>query len=64
MPVVTQSIALESPKETNQVRVTKPENVEISVSKDGDVYWGTKIVPDMEDLSSTAGQGCGQESAA
>jgi biopolymer transport protein ExbD len=36
VPVVTQSIALNLPKETNQVRVTKPENVEISVSKDGE----------------------------
>lgn len=56
VPVVTQSIALNLPKETNQVRVTKPENVEISVSKDGDVYWGTKIVPDMEDLVQRLGK--------
>jgi len=37
VPVVTQSIAVNLPKETNIVRVTKPENIEISVSKDGDV---------------------------
>jgi biopolymer transport protein ExbD len=28
------------PKETNVPRVTKPENIELSVNKDGDVYWG------------------------
>ena len=56
VPVVTQSIAVNLPKETNQVRVTKPENIEISVSKDGDVYWGTKLVPDMEELVKRLGK--------
>lgn len=56
VPVVTQSIALNLPKETNVVRVTKPENIEISVSKDGDVYWGTKLVPDMEELVQRLGK--------
>ena len=56
VPVVTQSVALNLPKETNVVRVTKPENIEISVSKDGDVYWGTKVVPDMEDLVKRLGK--------
>ena len=56
VPVVTQSIAVNLPKETNQVRITKPENIEISVSKDGDVYWGTKLVPDMEELVKRLGK--------
>ena len=56
VPVVTQSIALNLPKETNVMRVTKPENIEISVSKDGDVYWGTKQVPDMEELVKRLGK--------
>ena len=56
VPVVTQSIALNLPKETNQIRITKPENIEISVSKDGDVYWGTKLIPDMEELVKRLGK--------
>jgi biopolymer transport protein ExbD len=56
VPVVTQSIAVNLPKETNIVRVTKPENIEISVSKDGDVYWGTKLIPDMEELVKRLGK--------
>jgi biopolymer transport protein ExbD len=56
VPVVTQSIAVNLPKETNQVRVTKPENIEISVSKDGEVYWGTKLIPDMEELVKRLGK--------
>ena len=50
VPVVTQSVAVSLPKETNVVRVTKPENIELSVTKDGDVYWGTQQVADTEAL--------------
>lgn len=50
IPVVTQSVALSLPKETNVVRVTKPENIEIAVTKDGDVYWNTALVPDSDAL--------------
>jgi len=50
IPVVTQSIPLELPKETNVPRQTKPENIEIAVTKDGDVYWGMQQVRDNEDL--------------
>ncbi|MFN3398303.1 MAG: ExbD/TolR family protein [Sulfurimicrobium sp.] len=56
VPVVTQTIAVNLPKETNIVRVTKPENIEISVSKDGDVYWNTKLIPDMEELVQRLGK--------
>lgn len=41
IPVVTQSIALNLPKEQNIARVTKPENVEISVDADGAIFWNT-----------------------
>jgi len=50
IPVVTQSIALQLPKESNVPRQTKPENIEIAVTKDGDVYWGMQLVRDNEDL--------------
>ena len=50
VPVVTQSVAVSLPKETNVIRVTKPENIELSVTKDGDVYWNTILVPDSEAL--------------
>ena len=50
IPVVTQTVPVSLPKETNIARQTKPENVEISVSKDGDVYWNTQLVPDNEAL--------------
>lgn len=50
IPVVTQSIAMTLPKESNIARQTKPENIEIQVSKDGDVYWNAQLVPDNATL--------------
>ena len=50
IPVVTQTVALNLPKENNIARQTKPENIEISVSKDGDVFWNAQLVPDNEAL--------------
>ena len=50
IPVVTQSITLELPKERNVVTVTKPENVLLAVSKDGDVYWNTHQIRDIDEL--------------
>ena len=50
IPVVTQTVPLNLPKETNIARQTKPENIDISVNKDGDVFWNTQVVPDSEAL--------------
>ena len=50
IPVVTQTVALNLPKESNIARQTKPENIEISVNKDGDVFWNAQLVPDNEAL--------------
>ena len=50
IPVVTQTIAMNLPKETNIARQTKPENIEISVNKDGDVFWNGQAVANNEAL--------------
>jgi biopolymer transport protein ExbD len=50
IPVVTQTVALELPKEENIARQTRPENIEISVNKDGDLFWNGQFVPDSEVL--------------
>jgi len=50
IPVVTQTIAVQLPKETNIARQTKPENILISVSKDGDIFWGNTLMPDTDAL--------------
>ncbi|MCO5975960.1 ExbD/TolR family protein [Ideonella oryzae] len=50
IPVVTQSVNLSLPKEINVPTQTKPENILLAVTKDGDVYWSTKYIPDTETL--------------
>ena len=50
IPVVTQSVAMKLPQETNIARQTKPENIEISVNRDGDVFWNNQSVGDSEAL--------------
>jgi biopolymer transport protein ExbD len=50
IPVVTQSIQLSLPKERNLPTQTKPENILLAVSKDGDVYWNTRRMPDTQSL--------------
>ena len=39
IPVVTTSIPVQLPKERNEVRETKPENIVISVDANGRIYW-------------------------
>ena len=50
IPVVTQSIKLELPKERNVPTQTKPENIVIAVNRDGEIFWGLERLPDIETL--------------
>ena len=50
IPVVTQSVPLKLPEETNVARQTKPEDIEIAVTRDGDVYWGMQQIKDNDEL--------------
>ena len=44
IPVVTTSIKIDLPKESNAVRETKPENIVLSVDSQGAIFWyDTKI---------------------
>lgn len=52
IPVITQTAPVELPKERNLPTQTKPENIVLSVTKDGDVYWNEARVPDQESLVS------------
>ena len=51
-PVITQSVKLELPKERNVPTQTKPENILLAVTKDGDVYWNARRMPDIETIVS------------
>ena len=50
IPVVTQSIKLELPKERNVPTQTKPDNIVIAVNRDGEIFWGLERLPDIETL--------------
>ncbi len=50
IPVVLHEVALELPKEHNQPRKTRPENITISINKEGDVFWGQELITDNEKL--------------
>ena len=39
IPVVTTSIPVQLPKERNEIRETKPENITLSVDAEGRIYW-------------------------
>ena len=50
IPVVTQTIKLELPKESNIPLQTKPENIVIAVNREGEIFWGIERLPDIETL--------------
>ena len=52
IPVITKNVPVTVPKAVNIPTQTKPENITISVTKDGDVFWGLQRVPDMRTLVS------------
>ena len=39
IPVVVTSVPVELPKERNEIRETKPENIVLSVDQAGSIYW-------------------------
>jgi biopolymer transport protein ExbD len=45
VPVVTTSIPVQLPKERNEIRETKPENITISVDMNGRIYWNDLYIP-------------------
>jgi biopolymer transport protein ExbD len=50
IPVVVTSIPVSLPKDSNQPRVSKPENVVISVNAAGEVFWNELMIGSGEAL--------------
>jgi biopolymer transport protein ExbD len=50
IPVITKNVPVNVPKAVNIPTQTKPENITISVTGDGDVYWGQTKMLDMHML--------------
>src|SRR5215475_13968882 len=45
IPVVTTSVPVTLPKERNEIRETKPENITLSVDGKGKIYWNDLYIP-------------------
>ncbi len=45
IPVVTHTVHVTLPVEKNQPLQTKPQNINISVNKNGDIFWDQTLVP-------------------
>jgi biopolymer transport protein ExbD len=50
VPVVTHTVPVQLPQERNQPTQTKPENINISVDKDGNIYWNQEKIAGLVDL--------------
>jgi biopolymer transport protein ExbD len=48
--VALHTVPVELPKETNQPRITKPENIDLSVTQAGDIYWNEQHVANNGEL--------------
>ena len=45
VPVVRNSIPVQLPKDRNEIRQTKPENIELSVDESDRIYWNDLYLP-------------------
>jgi biopolymer transport protein ExbD len=50
IPVITQSVKVDLPKAANIPTQTKPENINIAVDREGNVFWNTAMVPTQDAL--------------
>ena len=50
IPTIIQNVPVVLPPERNIVTQTKPENIVISVNKDGDIFWNQQLMADTDAL--------------
>jgi biopolymer transport protein ExbD len=50
IPVITHTVPVDLPKVRNEALKTKPENINLSINKDGQVFWNTSLIPDNATL--------------
>lgn len=50
IPVITHTVPVELPKVRNEATKTAPENINISINKDGQIFWNTTLIPDTTEL--------------
>jgi biopolymer transport protein ExbD len=50
IPVVTHTVPVKLPSEVNQPYQTKPENINLAVNKNGDIFWNEQFIPNTDTL--------------
>ena len=50
IPAIVQNVPVVLPAERNIVTQTKPENIVVSVNKDGDIFWNQQLMSDTDAL--------------
>ncbi|AEK62998.1 ExbD/TolR family protein [Collimonas fungivorans] len=50
IPVVTHTIPVKLPNEFDEPYKTKPENINLAVNKQGDMFWNEQLVPNTATL--------------
>ena len=55
IPVITHTVPLELPHVRNLATQTKPENVNISINKEGQIFWNLSLVTNAELLERLKG---------
>jgi len=61
VPVVVESTPVELPKERNIPTQTKPENVVLVATKEGQIFWNLKLVPNVDVLFESLKKVAAQE---
>jgi biopolymer transport protein ExbD len=50
IPVITHTVPVDLPEVSNEATKTKPENINISVNKEGQVFWNQIMVANNDEL--------------
>jgi biopolymer transport protein ExbD len=50
IPVITHTVPLDLPHVRNLATQTKPQNVNLSINKDGQIFWNQTLIPDKAAL--------------
>jgi biopolymer transport protein ExbD len=50
IPIAIHTVPVRLPTDANQPTQTKPQNVVLSVDREGDVYWDQQLMPDLNVL--------------
>src|SRR5260221_222750 len=60
IPVETQEVPVNLPKDSNAATQTNPENIAIAVNKDGTVFWNGDTIANRQELEARFTQAAGQ----